>query len=115
MLKAATTANRSPRGTKPVSLAFFNALDGIPEASRAAVAKAALAMIRDEMKVRKDKEKAAAAKEKEKVRAAAVPAKPAPAPAAKRAAKPAPAAPVVNGAATPKRRGRKPAAETVEE
>jgi hypothetical protein len=64
MLKAETTATRAPRGTKPVSQAFFTALESIPEASRAAVAKAALAMIRDEVKVRKDKSKVAAAKAK---------------------------------------------------
>ena len=132
MLKAATTATRAPRGTKPVSQAFFSALETIPEASRAAVAKSALAMIRDEMKTRRDKMKVLAAKEKEKARMAppavekAAPAKAAPkkratkATAAKAAkAAPAPKAaavekpePVVNGAAAPKRRGRKPASET---
>ncbi len=121
MLKAAPTATRAPRGTKPVSQAFFSALETIPEASRAAVAKAALGMIRDEMKTRRDKLKVAAAKEKEKSRAAmpekAAPVKAAPAKAApkKRAMKTAPVEtvePVVNGAAAPKRRGRKPASET---
>ena len=71
MLKADTTSTRAPRGTKPVSQAFFTALDAVPEASRAAVAKAAQAMIRDELKGRKDKMKVAAAKEK-----ARTPAKP---------------------------------------
>ncbi len=130
MLKAATTATRAPRGTKPVSQAFFSALETIPEASRAAVAKSALAMIRDEMKTRKDKLKVAAAKEKEKARMAPpAPEKAAPAKAApkKRATKataakaaPAPKAAAVekiepmavNGVAAPKRRGRKPASET---
>ena len=123
MLKAATTANRAPRGTKPVSQAFFTALESIPEASRPAVGKAALTMIRDEMKTRKDKLKAVAAKEKEKARAAAAsPAAPAKSAAAKavpgkavaaKAAMPAatPPAPAANGAAAPKRRGRKPAVE----
>ncbi len=133
MLKAATNATRAPRGTKPVSQAFFSALESIPEASRSAVAKAALTMIRDEMKMRKDKLKVTAAKEKEKEKARAAapapatPAKAAPAKAAKAKAAPAkrtakaappppppPApTPVSNGAATPKRRGRKPAMETV--
>lgn len=128
MLKAATNATRAPRGTKPVSQAFFSALESIPEASRSAVAKAALTMIRDEMKMRKDKLKVAAAKEKEKEKAraaapaSAAPVKAAPAKAApaKRTAKAAPPpppppapTPAANGAATPKRRGRKPAVETV--
>lgn len=113
MLKAETTSNRAPRGTKPVSQAFFTALDAVPEASRAAVAKAAQAMIRDEMKARKDKMKLAASKEKEKARKPAAPVKavkptkaaaPAKAPATSKAAK-------VNGAepveALAKRRARK--------
>jgi hypothetical protein len=62
MARAETAAR--PRGTKPVSQAFFTALESIPEAQRAAVGKSALAMIRDEMKSRRDKEKAAAAKAK---------------------------------------------------
>ena len=123
MLKAATTATRSPRGTKPVSQAFFSALESVPEASRSAVGKAALAMIRDEMKTRRDKIKAAAAKEKARTPAPvkATSAKAAPAKAAperptpaKRTPKPAPAA-EANGTAAPKRRGRKPAPEMVEE
>ena len=59
-----TTVTRAPRGTKPVSQAFFVALDAIPEATRAAVAKAAQVMIRDELKARREKIKAIAAKEK---------------------------------------------------
>ena len=74
MLKAETTSNRAPRGTKPVSQAFFTALDAVPEASRAAVAKAAQAMIRDELKGRKEKLKVTAAKEK--ARKPAAPANP---------------------------------------
>ena len=128
MLKAAATATRAPRGTKPVSQAFFTALESIPEMSRAAVAKAALTMIRDEMKTRKEKLKVATAKEKEKARSApAAPAKttskaaPAKSAAKTAAAKPTSAkrgpkaaaapAPVVNGAAASKRRGRKPEVE----
>jgi len=59
-----TSKARAPRGTKPVTQAFFAALDSVPEASRSAVAKAAQMMIRDELKNRRDKLKAAAAKEK---------------------------------------------------
>ena len=103
MLKPATTAARAPRGTKPVSQAFFSALESIPEASRAAVAKAALTMIRDEMKMRREKLRATAAKQRHTSRAAAPPKPP-----AKRAPKP---EPVTNGAAAPKRRGRKPVAD----
>ena len=112
MLKAETTATRAPRGTKPVSQAFFTALDAVPEASRAAVAKAAQAMIRDELKGRKEKMKVAAAKDK--ARKPVTPAKPKPA--IKAAAKPTktPAAAKANGAAEPvvvpvKRRARKAA------
>ena len=114
MLKAAATATRAPRGTKPVSQAFFTALESIPE-----------------MKTRKEKLKVATAKEKEKARSAP----PAPAAPAKTTSKAAPAksaaktaaakptsakrgpkataapAPVVNGAAASKRRGRKPEVE----
>lgn len=66
MAKAETTtsAARAPRGTKPVSRAFFTALESVPEASRLAVAKAAQVMIRDELKSRREKIKTAAAKEK---------------------------------------------------
>ncbi len=111
MLKAETASTRAPRGTKPVSQAFFTALDAVPEASRAAVAKAAQAMIRDELKTRRDKMKAAVVKEKTRAKAAPT--------AAAEAAKPSGRGrkPVVktNGAAEPpKRRARKaqPAAET---
>ena len=64
MAKSETASPRAPRGTKPVSQAFFAALDAIPEASRAAVAKAAQAMIRDEIKSQREKAKAASAKDK---------------------------------------------------
>ncbi len=102
MAKADTTP-RAPRGTKPVAQAFFAALDSIPEATRSAVSKAALAMIRDEMKVQKEKVKATAVKVKAaaaKEKANTVTAKPA----AKKGTKPAPKA---NGTAPVKRRGRK--------
>ena len=64
MAKTETMSTRSPRGTKPVSQAFFSALENIPAASRAAVAKAAQAMIRDELKTQRDATKAAAVKQK---------------------------------------------------
>lgn len=75
MAKAETTTARAPRGTKPVSQAFFTALEAIPEASRAAVAKAAQAMIRDQIKAQREKAKAAAAKEKARKPAVQKPAK----------------------------------------
>ena len=62
MAKAETPTTRAPRGAKPVSQAFLTALDNIPDASRAAVAKAAQVMIRDELKLRREKMKANAAK-----------------------------------------------------
>ena len=64
MAKTETISTRSPRGTKPVSEAFFTALARIPTASRGVVAKAAQAMIRDELKIQRDKAKAADAKQK---------------------------------------------------
>src|SRR5690349_15803586 len=62
--EAAASTTRAPRGTKPVAQAFLAALDAVPEPARSAVAKAAQAMIRDELKNRRDKLKAAAAKQK---------------------------------------------------
>jgi hypothetical protein len=64
MAKAETGVARAPRGTRPVSQAFFTALDAVPEAQRAAVAKAAQVAIRDELKARREKSKATAAKAK---------------------------------------------------
>ncbi len=63
MAKADSSTAR-PRGTKPVSQAFFTALDALPAPQQAAVGKAALAMIRDEIRNRRDKQKAMAAKAK---------------------------------------------------
>lgn len=54
MAKAESRSNRLPRGTKPVAQAFIAALDTIPQASRAAVARAAQALIRDELKARRE-------------------------------------------------------------
>ena len=58
MAKAETASTRLPRGTKPVAQAFLAALDAVPDASRAAVAKAAQTMIRDELKARREKQRA---------------------------------------------------------
>ena len=99
MPKTESTTTRAPRGTKPVMAAFFAALDATPEASRAAIAKAAQVMIRDELKSRREKVKAAAAKSKARKPVAAKPAVKAvkieapPPPAAPKPAAPKPAAP----------------------
>ncbi len=80
---------RAPRGTKNVTQAFFEALDGIPDNQQAAVATAALAGIRDEVKARRLKGKEAAARAKAKAPAktkAPTKAKAAPARKAKKAA-----------------------------
>jgi hypothetical protein len=61
---ATATTSRAPRGTKVLAQAFFNAAEGVPEAQRAAVVKAALALIRDDL--RAAREKSAAAKTKAK-------------------------------------------------
>jgi hypothetical protein len=98
MSKAVTTTTRAPRGTKPVSQAFFAALDAVPEMTRSAVAKAAQAMIRDELKARREKIKAIAAKEKARKPVAAK------RPAKQEVPKIEEAVPVV---AQPKRRSRK--------
>ena len=95
---------RAPRGAKPVTRAFFDALDALPEATRGAVAKAAQAMIRDQLKLRRDKLREAAAKEKARRPVAA---KPLPARNGKLAAK----ASVTQAPAVPaktKRRARRP-------
>jgi hypothetical protein len=67
----ATAATRAPRGTKTLTQAFFTAADGIPEAQRADVVKAALAAIRDQLK--DDREKAKVAKAKTKAKAGKAP------------------------------------------
>jgi hypothetical protein len=98
MSKAVTIATRAPRGTRPVSQAFFAALDAVPELARPAVAKAAQTMIRDELKARREKIKAIAAKEKARKPVAAK------RPAKQEVARVEQAEPVV---AQPKRRSRK--------
>jgi hypothetical protein len=57
---------RAPRGTKNVTQAFFEALEGIPESQQKAVATAALASIRDDLKAQRLKTKETAAKAKAK-------------------------------------------------
>jgi hypothetical protein len=64
MAKEETVSSRLPRSIKPVSHAFFTALEAVPEASWIAVAKAANTMIRDEMKARREKLEARVAKKK---------------------------------------------------
>jgi hypothetical protein len=64
---------RAPRGTKTVARAFFTAADEIAEAYRPKVIKAALAFIRDELKVRREKATIAKARAPAKKAAAAKP------------------------------------------
>jgi hypothetical protein len=112
---------RAPRGTKTVTHAFFEALDGIAASQQKAVAAAALASIRDELKTQRAKTKAATAKAKTKAKAPAGRVAPAPrvnkaataarrAPAAGRkqaAPKKAPAAKVVPGRVAKRKSSRK--------
>jgi hypothetical protein len=67
-----SSVSRAPRGTRIVAKAFFAAVDEIPEQNRAEVVKAALALIRDELKT--SREKVATAKAKAKGKNAKVPA-----------------------------------------
>lgn len=90
-------AARAPRGTRTVAQAFFQAVDEIPEDRSAEVVKAALTLIRDQIKeagekARAAKQKRAGAKQPAKKQAAKKqPAKKAPArKQAKRAAPPPP-------------------------
>jgi hypothetical protein len=79
----ALQATRALRGTKTLTKAFFDAADTIPLDRRAAVVKAALASIRDELKAAREKAKVL------KVKSTAMAAKKAPAakPAAKKVAR----------------------------
>jgi hypothetical protein len=61
-----SNAARVPRGTKIVANAFFAAAGEIPEQQRTEVVKAALAVIRDELKAARKKVAIAKAKAKEK-------------------------------------------------
>jgi hypothetical protein len=85
---------RAPRGSGPVTKAFLNALEAVPDTSRAMVAKAAMAMIKDELKSYPVSKKPAAKAKKAAARTAKAAGK----------TKAAAAAPAVK-----KRRGRKPA------
>ena len=60
------TRTRAPRGTKNVTQAFFDALEGVPESQQDAVISAALAGIRDEVKTRRLKRREAAVKARAK-------------------------------------------------
>ena len=68
-------AARAPRGTRTVAQAFFQAVDEIPEDRRADVIKAALTLIRDQIKEAAEKARAA----RQKQAGAKQPAKKAPA------------------------------------
>src|SRR3978361_2571498 len=71
-----SSPTRVPRGVKALTKAFFAAADEIPEPQRAEAVKAALALIRDELKAARRKEAAAKAKAKEKAgKASASPAR----------------------------------------
>ena len=54
-----TARTRAPRGSRAVAQAFLAALNEIPEARQAEVAKAAQAAIRDALKLQRDKARAA--------------------------------------------------------
>ncbi len=54
MARKETSATRAPRGSRVVSQAFFAALGTVPEIQQAVVARAAQAMIRDELKGRRE-------------------------------------------------------------
>jgi hypothetical protein len=58
----ALLATRALRGTKTLTRAFYDAADTIPLDKRPAVVKAALASIRDDLKVAREKAKVAKAK-----------------------------------------------------
>src|SRR5690242_17431791 len=75
MPKASPARARLPRGTKPVIQAFFDALEAIPDASRAEVAKAAHAGIRDALKAEREEAKQERARERSTAPGSARPAK----------------------------------------
>ena len=58
----ALSATRALRGTKTLTRAFFEAADTIPLDRRPAVVKAALASIRNDLKIAREKAKSAKAK-----------------------------------------------------
>ncbi len=61
-----TVSSRAPRGTRTLTQAFFSAADGIPEAQRADVVKAAVMAIRDQLKEEREKAKLTKARAKAK-------------------------------------------------
>jgi hypothetical protein len=67
----ATETTRAPRGAKVLAQAFFSAAGEIPEDRRAAVVKAALGLIREQIK--KVREKAKLARELQKAKGAQAP------------------------------------------
>jgi hypothetical protein len=95
--------SRAPRGSRPVTQAFLTALEAVPETSRASVAKAAMSMIKEMLKLQKPARMPAAAKAKKARAKSAAPAKVRKARATS-AKVVAPEPPAVK-----KRRGRKPA------
>jgi hypothetical protein len=95
---------------KTLTQAFFSAADSIAEPQRAAVVKAALAAIRDQLKDDRDKTKAAKAKAKMKAGRAPVGRPKAAAHAAKKAAAPPPPPPPAPKKAPVKRRAKAAAA-----
>ena len=64
MAPTETASTRLPRGTKVVQQAFFTALYGVADAQRPAVAKAALATIRDQLRSEQVKANEASLKQK---------------------------------------------------
>ncbi len=64
MIDSDAKRTRAPRGSGPVTKAFLNALEAVPDTSRAMVAKAAMAMIKDELKSYPVSKKPAASKAK---------------------------------------------------
>jgi hypothetical protein len=62
MFMAKEVTARAPRGTKILAHAFFSAADEIPEFRRPEVIKAAMGLIRDQLKEMQEKAKAAKGK-----------------------------------------------------
>jgi len=108
-----SNATRAPRGTKILAKAFFAAADEIPEPQRTEVVKAALAVIRDELKTAREKVTVAKAKAKGKAgKAAATPVR-RPAGVIKARKKAAPIRPNASARGARKATAPKPAEQTV--
>lgn len=71
MATTSETRTRAPRGTKILTQAFFAALDDIPHAQQDAVAKAALAAVREQLQLRRQKAKAQTERTRAAIRPAA--------------------------------------------